>query len=162
MRDVTRHESEKLAEWVVNNGLMKRGMAHPRADAQHLAVALDAVEAFDLVDVHEMRRLGQAKRHDRHQALPAGQHAAILRRDLRQNLQCLVQRLRHMANERRGLHAVKAFGGRAAMRRANYMCANDNLRTRIVKRRLCAADKLGVTVDQTSQEKANHGSAEWE
>ena len=66
------------------------------------------VEARDLVDVDEMRGLRQPERHDRHQALPARQHAAVLRRDLRQNLQRLVERLRHMADERRGLHAGQA------------------------------------------------------
>ena len=59
---------------------------------QNLSVAGDLVEPCDLVDVDEMRRLGQPERHDRHQALPARQHAAVLRRDFRQNLQRLVER----------------------------------------------------------------------
>ena len=108
MRDVAHDKSQQLAERIIDHGFVKRGVAHARADAQRFAVAGDAVEAFDFVDVDQMRRLGQPERHDRHQALPAGQHAAVLRRDLRQNLQRLVERARHMADEGCGFHAGQA------------------------------------------------------
>src|ERR1700694_5143281 len=81
-------------------------MAHPRADAERLAVIDDLVEALDLVDVDEMRRLGQPERHDRHQTLPAGEHAAVLRRNLAENFPRLVERFGHMADERRRFHAA--------------------------------------------------------
>ena len=92
MRDVARDVGEQLAERIIDDRLVKCGMAHARADGQRLAVARNRVEAGDLVDVDEMRGLRQPERHDRHQALSAGQHAAVLRRDLGQNLQRLVER----------------------------------------------------------------------
>ena len=58
----------------------------------------------DLVDVHEMRGLREPKRHDRNETLPAGQHAAVLRRYFGQDLQRLIEGLRRMADKRRRLH----------------------------------------------------------
>ena len=81
-------------------------MANARADGEGLSVARNLVEPGNLVDVDEMRGLGQAKRHDRHKALSTRQDAAILRRDVGQNPQRLVERLRHVADEGRGLHAA--------------------------------------------------------
>ena len=106
MRDVARHKCQQAAERIIDNGFMKCRMAHARADAQNFSVAGNLVEPRDLVDVDQMRRLRQPERHDRHQALPAGQHAAVLRRHLRQNRQRLVERARHMADKRRWLHAA--------------------------------------------------------
>ena len=80
MRDVARDIGEKLAERIINDGFVERGVAHAGADRQNFSVAGDGVEPGDLVDVDEMRGLGEAERHDRHQALPARQHAAVLRR----------------------------------------------------------------------------------
>jgi hypothetical protein len=54
-----------------------------------------------------------AERHDRNQTLAAGQHAAVLRRHRGLNFQRRIERLRHMADERRGLHAGQTLGGRA-------------------------------------------------
>ena len=107
MRDVARDISQELAERIVDHRLVKRGVPHAGADREHLAVARDSVEPFDLVDIDEMGRLGEAERHDRHQALPAGQHAAVLGRDFAQNFQRLVERLRRVADERRWLHAAE-------------------------------------------------------
>ena len=56
MRDVARDVREQLAERIVDDGLVERGVAHAGADDQRLAVARDLVEALDLVDVDEMRR----------------------------------------------------------------------------------------------------------
>src|SRR3972149_1679929 len=61
MRDVARHLREQRAERIVDHGLMKRGVAHARADAQHLTVGHDSIEACDLVDVDEVCRLGQSE-----------------------------------------------------------------------------------------------------
>ena len=104
--------------------LVKRGMAHARADHQAIAVDREPVEPGDFVDVDQMRRLRQPERHDRHEALPARQHAAVLRRDLGQSLQRLIERPRHMADERRGLHAAT---------RCTRLYANDKPQVRIVK-----------------------------
>ncbi len=113
MRDVARDKSEEFSERIIDDGFVERGMAHACADGQNLSVAGDLVEAGDLVDVHEMRRLGQPERHDRHQALAARQHAAILRRDLGEDFQRFIERARHVADERRWLHAANrlASGG---------------------------------------------------
>ena len=106
MRDMARDIGQEFAERIVDDRLVKRGVTHAGADRQSFSVAGDLVEAFDAVDVDEMRGLGEPKRHDRHQALPAGQHAAVLRRDLAQNLQRFLQRLRRVADEWRWLHAA--------------------------------------------------------
>ena len=128
MRDVARYKRQQLAERIVDHGFMKRGVAHAGADAQRLAIVRDLVEPRDLVDVDEMRGLGQPKRHDRHQALAAGQHAAVFARDLAQNLQRLIERARHVANERRWLHAANRFG-----RGLNNCTQTIKRRPRIVK-----------------------------
>src|SRR6185437_16995191 len=87
------------------------------------------VEPGDLVDVHEMRRLRQAKRHDGDQALASRQNAAVLRCDLGQNLQRLIERLRHVTDEGRRLHAANLPAGPWA----NYLYTNDKRRSGIVK-----------------------------
>jgi hypothetical protein len=52
-----------------------------QAPIDELAVGnREAVERRDAIDVDEMRRLGEPERHGRHQALAAGEHAAVLRR----------------------------------------------------------------------------------
>ncbi len=99
------HMAEQSPERAGRDGFVKRRVAHGRADREHLSVIGDAAEARDVVDVDEMRGLGQTKRHDGDETLPAREHAAILRRDLRQNGERLVERARHMADERRRLHA---------------------------------------------------------
>jgi hypothetical protein len=85
---------------------MKGGVALAGADAERLAVVGEFVETLDLVDIDEMRGLRQAERHDRHQALPAGENAAIVAGDLGEDLQRLVEAARDMADEGRGLHAA--------------------------------------------------------
>ena len=53
-------------------------MADAGADAQPAVLDLDAVELADAVDVDQMLRPRQPERHGRHEALPAGQHAAVV------------------------------------------------------------------------------------
>ena len=103
-----------------------------------LSVARDLVESRDLVDVDEMRGLGQPERHDRHQALPAGQHAAVLRPRLRPKSSAPRRASRHVADERRGLHAANRSQG------AKYLYANDKARPRIVKPAAARAMNLFV------------------
>ena len=85
---------------------MKCRVANAGADGEDLSIARDFIEPGNLIDVDEVRGLRQAKRHDGDKALTACQDAAILRRDVGQNPQRLVERLRHVADEGRGLHAA--------------------------------------------------------
>ena len=79
MRDVMHHVGEQLAERAVADRLVERGVAHAGADAELAVRDREPVERRDAVDVDEMRRLGEPERHGRHQALAAGQHAAVVR-----------------------------------------------------------------------------------
>ncbi len=83
----------------------RRRDARARRCVSVLPSIVSRVESGDLVDVDEMRGLGQPKRHDRHEALPAGEHAAVLRRHLGEDLHRLIERLRHMTNEGGGFHS---------------------------------------------------------
>jgi len=67
---------------------------------------MDAVERGDAVDVDEMRGLGQPERHGGHEALAAGEHAAVLRRDLGQQRDRFVDGFRRVVAKRRGLHRL--------------------------------------------------------
>ena len=87
MRNVTSNMREQGAERIISNGFVKRGVAHAGTDAQRLAVVDNFIETRDFVDVDKMRGLGEPECHDRHKALPACQHAAVLRCDLGQNLE---------------------------------------------------------------------------
>ena len=106
MRDVVPDEGQQLAERIIDDVLVKGAMPNPRADAQGLAVAMESVEPLDFVDVDQMRRLCQPERHDRHQALPAGENPAILGRHFGEHFQRLIERFRHVADEGRGFHAA--------------------------------------------------------
>ena len=104
-------------ERIIDHRFVKCGVAHAGADAQRLAVAVDAVELGDLVDVDQMRRLGQPERHDRHQALAAGQHAAVLRRDL--------ARIVTASSTVRGTWRMNGAGFMAGLEPRNRLYAND-------------------------------------
>ena len=78
MRDVAHHRGEQAAERAVLHRLLERRMAHAGADAELAVLDLEAVELGDAVDVDQMLRPRQPERHGRHQALPAGQHAAVV------------------------------------------------------------------------------------
>jgi len=67
--------------------------------------------ANDAID--EVRGLGEPERHGRHQALAAGEHAAVLRRDLGEQRDCLVNRFRCVIPERRRLHRLASSLGLA-------------------------------------------------
>ena len=66
----------------------------------------DPPERLDPVDVNQMGGLREAKRHGGHQALPAGQHAAVLRGDLGQDGYGFFDRFRRMIAKRRRLHRL--------------------------------------------------------
>src|SRR4029077_14381685 len=111
MRDMAYDHAEQSAKRVIDHGLVKCRVAHTSTDRQRFTVTRHFVEPGDLVDVHEMRRLRQAKRHDGNEALTPRQYAAVLRRDLGQNLERLIERLRHVTDEGRRLHAANLPAG---------------------------------------------------
>ena len=74
-------------------GLIERRMAHAGANRRACRPRPRAGERFDAVDVDEMRGTRQPERHDRHEALAARQHAAILGRDLRERRDRLIDGL---------------------------------------------------------------------
>ena len=92
VRDVTNDGGKHRSERTALNRMMKRGVARPRADAQHLIADGEHIQLRDGVDVDQMRRAREPESHDRHQALAARQDAAILRRQLRQQPHCLRRR----------------------------------------------------------------------
>ena len=104
MRDVAHHVGEQCAERPVADRPVERRMAHAGADDELAVGNREPIERGDAVDVDEMRRLGEPKRHGRHQALPAGQHAAVLAGDLRENGDRLVDGFRRVVAKRRRLH----------------------------------------------------------
>ena len=69
------------------------------------------LSAVDAVDVDEMRRLGEPERHGRHQALAAGQHAAVLGGDFGEQGDRLVDGFRRVIAERRRLHRAVFIAG---------------------------------------------------
>ena len=106
MRDVARDEGQQRAERAVAPPACetRRGARARRSRAPCRRLPIRSRPSTSLMSTR-CAGLRQPERHDRHQALPAGQHAAVLRRDLRQNFQRLVERARHMADEGRGFHA---------------------------------------------------------
>ena len=81
MRDVAHDIGEKFAERIIDHRFVERRVAHAGADSERLPVAYDFIEPHYVVNVDKMCGLGEAKRHDRDEALAARQHAAVLRRD---------------------------------------------------------------------------------
>ena len=75
MRDMAHHHAEQLANRIVDHRFMKCRVTDARADRQCLSVAGQVIEAGNLVDVHEMRRLGEPESHDRDKALSTRQNS---------------------------------------------------------------------------------------
>ena len=73
------HLGEQLAERAVRHRLLERRVAHAsRRCKSRPSCDLEPVEPGDAVDVDQVPRPRQAERHGGHQALPAGQHAAVV------------------------------------------------------------------------------------
>ena len=104
------HLAEELAERSVADRLVERGMAHAGADDKLAVRDREAIERRDAIDVDKMRRLGEPERHRRHQALAAGEHASILRRDLGEQRDGFVDGFRRVIAERRRLHRADFIG----------------------------------------------------
>ena len=110
MRDIVHDRRQQCAEWSRLDRFMECAVAYARADDQHAVLDNEFIEAGDLVDVDEMCRTRHAERHDRHEALPAGQNAAVLRCDFGQNRQRLIQGSRRVTNKGRWLHGITSSG----------------------------------------------------
>ena len=115
MRDVAHHRCEQAAERAVLDRLLERGMADAGADAEPAVLDPDAVELADAVDVDQMLRPRQPERHGRHQALPAGQHAAVVVGVAGEQVQRFRDGLGGVVLERGGLHCAESIG-RATLR----------------------------------------------
>ncbi len=113
MGDVAHHVGQQLAERAVADRAMKRRVAHAGADDKLAVGDREAIERRDAVDVDQMRGLGEPERHGRHQALAAGEHAAVLRRHLGEQRDRLVDRFRRVIAERRRLHRLVSTLGLA-------------------------------------------------
>ena len=74
--------ASSLPERPLAHRLVERRVPHAGADRELAVRDRDPAERRDAVDVDEMRRPRQPERHDRHEALPARQHAAVVGRDL--------------------------------------------------------------------------------
>src|SRR5215475_10728135 len=108
---MARNDCEQLSERIGDNDFVERGMAHAGANRKGFPVARKLVESGNAIDIHEVGRLRETKRHDGNETLAARQNTAIFRCHLGQRLQRLIERLRHMVNEGRGFHAAEASGG---------------------------------------------------
>ena len=104
MRDVPHHEGEQIAQRPGRDRPVERRVTDAGADCERVVLDRESVEPRDLVDVDEMRRACEAKRHGRHQALAARKHAAVLGRDLGENRDRLFEGFGRVIDERRGLH----------------------------------------------------------
>ncbi len=85
-------------------------MPHAGADRELAVRRRDLAQPVDAVDVDQMRRPRQPERHDRHQALAARQHAAIVGRDLRQRRDRLIDRLGRVIAKGGRLHRALTVG----------------------------------------------------
>src|ERR1700689_3901431 len=83
---------------------MKRRMTNARGNLQHIVGAREPFEIFDPIDVDQMRRASQAKRHHRNEALSAGKNAAVERRELGELIHDLFDGPWGVVSKRRGLH----------------------------------------------------------
>ena len=111
MRDMADHRREQPAERAVLDRLLERGMADAGADAEPAVLNHDAIEPVDAVDVDEMLRPRQPERHGRNEALPAGQHAAVVVGKFGEQSQRFVDSFRRVIAECRGLHRAMFIAG---------------------------------------------------
>ena len=110
MRDVVHDVAEQLAQRAVANRPMKCRMAHAGADDEFSVGNRDAIERFDTIDIDEMRRPGEPKRHGWHQALAAGQHASVLSGNLGEVGDGLIHGFRRVVAKRRRFHRADFIG----------------------------------------------------
>ena len=102
MRDL----GKELSEWAFRGRLFERGVTHRGADEQPAVLHRKPVETGDAVDINQVGGPRQTERHGGHQALPAGQHAAVIGGQLREQRNRLLDGFRRVILEWRGLHRV--------------------------------------------------------
>src|ERR1700722_3436764 len=96
--------------------VLRRMLPHHRADAQCVAVHLDRIQARHRIEIDQVGGTGETKIEQRHQRLPARQHAGVVQ--FRQQDEKLRARTRGMIAKRSRLHPA-AFS--AANIRAGVM-----------------------------------------
>ena len=116
VRDVRRDLGEQRAEWALGRRRLERRVTHGGADEQSAVLHFEAVQARDAVDVDEVPRPRQAERHGRHQALTAGQHAAVVARVLGEQRDGFLDGPGRVVVEWRGFHWLDRSIGLGAMR----------------------------------------------
>ena len=84
---------------------LEPGVPDERADADPLVGDVDGIQPGDAVDVDEVAGVGQAHVEHRDQALPAGEHLAVVA-DLAEHGDGLVDGAGCVVHERSGLHLV--------------------------------------------------------
>lgn len=104
--DVAHHLAQERPGDAWNGRPLERGMAHAGADAHDAVPDRDPRQLGDAVDVDEMGRPREAKRHRGHEALPAGENAAVVRRQLGQERHRLIDGARGVIAEGGGFHGA--------------------------------------------------------
>ena len=84
MRNMPGDPRQKRRARHLRRQALHRAMADGGTDVQFTANLDDAVKAGNRINIDQMRRLGETKRHDRRETLPAGEDAPAHRRNLRQ------------------------------------------------------------------------------
>jgi hypothetical protein len=79
-------------------------MAHARSDRKFAVLDREPVESRHRVDVDKMRREREPQCHRRHEALTAGDDAAVVGRYLREHCHRLVHRVRRVIFKSCGFH----------------------------------------------------------
>jgi len=107
MRDVAHDARHEPAERTIDDRAIERRMPHAGADRELAVRARDPIKLGDAVDVDQMGRARQPKRHGGDQALSARQHPAIGGRDLGQHRDRLGHGLGRMILKWRRLHGAE-------------------------------------------------------
>ena len=110
MRDVAHDRRQQPAQRAVDDRAPERRVPDAGADAELAVLDREPPQRLHAVDVDEMRRPGQPERHGRHEALPSRQDAPVMRRNLGQNGDRLVDRLGRVIAEYCGFHRALAIG----------------------------------------------------
>ena len=84
-------------------------MTHERADLERISAITDLREATDGIEVDEMARPCEAKRHHGHEALAACDDADIFIRKARQQYHRLIECCRAMERKGRGLQRCSFY-----------------------------------------------------